>query len=363
VTCGENSVSARNRLDSKMRVLFVVEAGFRAGLGHLLRCRVLLQELWIRGHRVDLWLYGDDTALAGRGWPADMKLFQSVVDETASKVCDSISRLQEKSRYDWLVVDGYRFSGKAHCEQFAAHDARLMMLDDLADRELKADIILNQNTSQVEAYAGSNVVATRFLLGPQYALIDRVYCPERNIPHSLNNEVRQVLLTFGGVDRNGRTLKVVDLLAKYKTAFEIVVVTGLYFPYVAELKGRSGNNTLRVVQNISNLAKQMHQCDLMITAGGSTVWQACCSGVPMLVLQTVKNQSLVIKTLLEFNAALCLDATLEPHKNAGIQECEFTEVFSAVSDAAVRSRLSVNALQLVDGQGVGRVTQVLGRWE
>lgn len=344
-----------------MQVLFIVEGGFKAGLGHLLRSRVLLLELRARGHSVDLWLHGDKTALEGRDWPVEMQLFHSPESESANVACDGISRLLGRSRYDWLVIDGYAFSGRALCVGLAAKGAKLLILDDVADRELKADILLNQNTAHAEIYAHDQVDVARFLLGPEYALIDRSYASGRTLARS-HGELRRVLVTFGGVDRHGRTQRVLDLILAHAAPVDIVAVVGPYYPYLNELESWSGRRALQVVQNAHDLSRLMQQCDLMVTAGGSTVWQACCSGVPMLVLQTVGNQELVIKTLREFGAALCLDASINPKDGAGIAEHEFTEAFQQAADVSVRAGLASSAMRLVDGSGAVRVTKVLESW-
>lgn len=273
-----------------MRTLLAVEAGFNAGLGHLLRCRALLLEMWGRGHTADLWLHGDEAALRGRDWPAEMQLFRSEEFETVEVACVGISGLLERSRYDWLVIDGYGFSGRELCTRLAAQGARLLMLDDLGHRDLKADMVLNQNSAREEVYAAGRVEASRFLLGPRYALIDRAYAATRATPR-LHGELRKLLVSFGGVDRYGRTQRVIELVSRHAAPLEIVAVVGPYYPYPDKLEPRRGRHGLRVLQNVSDLASLMRQCDLMVTAGGSTVWQACCSGAPMLVLQTVDNQN------------------------------------------------------------------------
>ncbi|MBU4230834.1 MAG: UDP-2,4-diacetamido-2,4,6-trideoxy-beta-L-altropyranose hydrolase [Proteobacteria bacterium] len=346
-----------------MRMLFVIEAGFKAGLGHLLRCRVLLLEMRRRGHQADLWLHGDETALAGRDWPAETRIFHSDVAAPISAVCQSICEVLAHNRYDWLAIDGYGFFGTSLYEQFAATGVKVLMLDDLADREFKADIVLNQNSACSEIYTDRPIESFRFLLGTQYALIDPVYAANRGIFRD-QGELRRLLVTFGGVDRYGRTLRVVDLLSQYTPSLQIVVAVGPYFPFAAEVESRSGgHHVIQVVRNVRDLSELMRQCDLMVTAGGSTVWQACCVGAPMLVLQTIDNQALVVKTLRECGAALCLDVSVRPEENGGILEKEFVEAFRQVADAAVRAGLSANAMRLVDGNGASRVAEVLESWE
>lgn len=341
-----------------MRVLFVVEAGYKVGLGHLLRSRALLLEFTARGHPADLWLHGDDSALEGRDWPTNMRLYVSQESVSTDRACDDIDKLLERSSYDWLIVDGYGFSGRTLCARLTARGAKLLMIDDLADRELTTDILLNQNTTHAEPYANDRVSASRFLLGPEYALIDRSYALRRtgSRPHG---ELRSLLVSFGGVDRHGRTQRVIDLVSRHGPALDIVAVAGPYYPYLDQLEARRARQGVRVVRNASDLAPLMQQCDLMVMAGGSTVWQACCMGVPMLVLQTVDNQKLLIETLREFDAALYLDASARPDEGAGIDDVEFERAFQHARDPAIRARLSASAIRLVDGNGPGRVADAV----
>lgn len=343
---------------AELRTLFVVEAGYQAGLGHLLRCRALLLELAARGHRADLWLRGDEKALAGREWPANMRLFVSPESGSVDDACEGIEKLLERNSYDWLIVDGYGISGNALCARLVAHGARLLMIDDLADREFKADILLNQNTTHREPYGNGRISASRFLMGPSYALIDRSYALRRSEPRA-HGELRNVLVSFGGVDRHGRTQRVLNLVSRHGSPLDIVAVVGPYYPYLDQLEFRRGRHALRVVRNVSDLAQLMRQCDLMVMAGGSTVWQGCCVGVPMLVLRTVENQKLLIQTLRESDAALCLDVSARPNEDAGIREDEFMQALRQAEMAPVRERLAANAMRLVDGNGPGRVADAV----
>lgn len=344
-----------------MRVLFVVEAGFKAGLGHLLRSRALLLELQARGHHVDLWLHGDPAALDEMDWPEGMGRFHSGESEPVSKVSSRIVRISGINGYDWLIVDGYAFSERPICRQFTEHGAKLLIIDDLGSSELEADMVLNQNTDQESIYTGSRILAERFLLGPQYALVDHVYTAARTVSRS-HGELRRLLVTFGGVDRHGRTQRVLELVSRRTEPLDIVVVVGPYYPYVDILEAWRGRHILKVLRNVCDLVEPMQWCDLMITAGGSTVWQACCLGVPMLVLQTVDNQKWVVEMLRRADAALSLDVSARPDEGAGIGEEAFCDLFRQAAVAETRTGLSEHAWKLVDGNGAGRVAAALESW-
>jgi len=341
-----------------MQFLFIVEAGFKMGMGHLMRCRALLLELQSRGYIADLWLHGDESAMEGRIWPEQMKLFFSAQEQSISSVCDDINDLLKHSQYDWLVVDGYNFLELPLYEQFEIHGVKLLKFDDLAVRSFRTDILLNQNSINKEIYQDGHVKASNFLLGPQYALIDKEYKNNNEIPR-LFGSLRSLLITFGGVDRHGRTERVLKLLETYKESLDITVVVGAYYPYINKLKSWKCHHSIRIVQNVPNLSRLMKQSDLTITAGGTTVWQGCCVGAPMLVLQLVDNQHFATDTIREHKAGLCLDVSLNPKLNAGIVEYDFLELFLQAAEPKARAKLSSNARQLVDGNGAANVADAL----
>lgn len=339
-----------------MRALFVVEGGYRAGLGHLVRSRVLAAELCLLGHQVDLLLYGSAESLVGRPWPAAPVAVISE-DEPVAAVCSAAADLCASRGYDWLIVDGYSFAGEALPALAGVKSPRILAFDDVAGRELAVDVILNQNTRSPDAYRDAPVRAGRLLLGPEYALVDGCYRQHRRPrpPESL----RKVLVSFGGVDRRGRTLRAVELLDQAPMDLSVEVVIGPYFPFRDALAGRRGRQNLRLHENLPDLAELMAGCDLMISAGGSTVWQACCVGIPLLVLQTVDNQQNIIDTLGASGAALCADAARHPEYQAGIDGEEFAGLLARGADLATRAALFHEAQQLVDGQGARRVADVL----
>ena len=106
---------------------------------------------------------------------------------------------------------------------------------------------------------------------------------------------------------------------------------------------------------VSNLSNFMKQADFMITAASSTVWQACCSGLPMIAIKTIENQNEVINTLLHKGSALTCDAiTL---KSAPDRNSEFIGLLENIMEMNTRKKLSNRSMSIVDGYGAKRVVE------
>lgn len=343
-----------------MQLLFVCQAGFDAGLGHLLRSRALMIEAKTRGHDVHLWLSGERSALDGRNWT--FAQMHAGLEGTPSlpAVCAAIEEHVARGGYDWIVVDGYDFLERELLTRWA-DAAKLLVLDDMATQAFRADVVLNQNSSCADIYRNGGASAQRFLLGPSYALIDSVYRRHR-AAFEVGHVARRVLVTFGGVDRHDRTRHVIGLIMRGGHSLRITAVLGPYYPYEDRLRRMGGGSAFDIKTNVGDLSSAIAGCDFMVTAAGSTVWQSCCIGTPMIALKTVDNQRFSFEALREAGAAVCIDVSQHPEIDAGIAAVDFEAALSHVMDFNVRHSLSKQAMALVDGEGAARVVQVLEGW-
>jgi len=341
-----------------MRALFVIEAGYAFGMGHLLRCRPLILHFSKKQAKIDIWVRGSPNILEGRSWPSLMKTFHSSEDVPPDNVIDEITRHLEREHYDWTILDGYGLTNQNPYSRLTASGSRLLTLDDTGEHPLHTDILLNQNTEDPALYRDQTNPECRLLLGPRYALIDRQFLAKRR-SSTPTDKLKRILISFGGVDRKNRTTRILDLLDKIKEPLSLDVVLGTYYPFDDQNLSCKTSHPIQFHRNVACLAPLMSKADLMISAGGSTIWQACCMGVPLLALQTVDNQEKVIGTLIEHRAALCLDVSNTDHHEAGVAETLFLDRFKRLMNPHLRNELSTNAKKLVDGKGVNRVAAML----
>jgi CMP-N-acetylneuraminic acid synthetase/spore coat polysaccharide biosynthesis predicted glycosyltransferase SpsG len=99
----------------------------------------------------------------------------------------------------------------------------------------------------------------------------------------VNKEVSNVLVTFGGVDPNNYTLKVVDSIYDYclKNNIEIHVAAGLGYKKFSSLKNYPG---IKIYQNIHYLSELVYKADIVFTSAGRTTFEISSIGIPAIVL-------------------------------------------------------------------------------
>lgn len=262
---------------------------------------------------------------------------------------------------DWLVVDHYALDHRWERSVLGQGDSRpgLLVIDDLADREHIADLLLDQNLGRkAKDYQGLVPEACRVLTGPHYALLRTEFAQWREA--SLARRARQphlqrLLINLGGVDKDNITGQVLEALTAcdLPNDLQVSVVMGATAPWLEAVTSQAREMPwpIEVVVNVTDMAKRMAEADLAIGAAGSTSWERCCLGLPTLMVVLADNQRAIANTLAEKGAALPLDLIKLP--------AALARHLSTLCVPDTLTLMSHQAAGLVDGQGVSQVRSVL----
>lgn len=216
--------------------------------------------------------------------------------------------------WDWVVVDHYGLDARWH-KAIKPGTRRLLAIDDLADRVLEADWVLDQNLGRVpanyELKANSDAL---YLLGTRYALLRSEFAMRR--PASLvrrsNPKLSNLLVTLGGTDRPNFTPRIVRVLLEHPLSAlsHLTVVMGLQAPGLDEIRAIQQRYPQRLTLRceVDDMASVMVESDLCIGAAGSTAWERCCLGVPTLQVVSADDQKTIARALADVGAAITLSA-------------------------------------------------------
>lgn len=198
--------------------------------------------------------------------------------------------------FDWLVVDHYALD--ARWENLLRPACRkLMVIDDLADRHHDCDLLLDQNLGR-EAVHYTPLVPRKckVLAGPRYALLRPEFAEWRDysLKRRQHAELKKILITMGGVDRDNATGAVLEALRQCALPPDciITVVMGSHAPWLERVKDEASKMPwpTEVRVNVEDMAQLMADSDLAIGAAGSTAWERCCVGLPSVVIVLAENQ-------------------------------------------------------------------------
>jgi len=322
------------------RFAFCTTYGPAVGMGHLRRCLTLAQELTRQSASCTFLLTGDPE---GVSWTLTHGFAAKSIDGALDSTLSALRELPSSI----VVVDDYAFTAAAFA-RLRPHRT-LAVIDDLAERGLDADLVLNGNMNAASLrYRVPS--ACRMLLGPRFALLRPSF---RGLPkRKATARVRRVLLTLGGSDPARRTLDAARQLLSALPDTSLDVVLGPLYGDAADLETvvrRSGRgNEVRLHHAPDDLAPLMTEADLAVSAGGQTTYELAAAGVPAVALCLAENQrgSLTAMSLVP----TLLQTTSEEMMPA---------VIRLAADLPQRQKMIDAAQSLVDGHGAVRAAQAL----
>jgi len=256
-----------------------------------------------------------------------------------------------------LVVDDYRVQDEY---QSVLHVSGIpwLQFDSNAKQLLWADIIVNANPSapSFDYKSRSRNRKTKFLLGPRYAILRPEFPPFRLI--SVKNEVRRILVTFGGGDDRGAIEFVLPVILSFTSEnVKIIVVSGEGNPQNKKLGdwiNTHGLGRTDFLINPPSISRVFASCDLAVMAGGTSTYEASACGLPMLLITIADNQERQAKAWAEIGAAYYL-GNLER-----VTENSFYDALNMImNNSEIISKMSLSSRRTVDGLGAVRVSKEL----
>lgn len=342
-------------MSNGLTVAFRADASQRLGAGHVMRCLTLAAGLAARGGRSTFISQTLPPSLASRIRAAghELREFDSAVTEESDAWQ---SREWLSDGVEWLVVDHYGL-GREWELAMRGCARRVLVIDDLADRNHDCDLLLDQNFHrEPEArYAGRLPAGCRQLFGPRYSLLRGEFRQAREKVQPRSGEVNRVLVFFGGMDVANTTTTALQALARLPAVPSVVdVVVGAEHQQLSSIRALCATQGFTLHVQSSRMAELMASADASLGAGGSTTWERCCLGVPSFIVVVADNQ----RELAREAGAAGLVFAPDPDGEPAIQFGLHLEGFLA--DAAGLRNMSARCLQLVDGRGVARVLRAMG---
>jgi UDP-2,4-diacetamido-2,4,6-trideoxy-beta-L-altropyranose hydrolase len=310
------------------RILFVCDAGPGVGGGHVMRCLTLAGALTVRGAACAFIRTPEAADILARYAP-DMPL----ADEGAAA--------------DLVVLDSYRMAPATEAA-WRSGAKRLAVIDDLA-RPHDADLVLDPSFGR----SAADYVAPVVLAGPAYALVRPEFALARAAALARRGgPARRCLVSLGLTDVGGITGRAAAALADSGLVLDVVVGAGA--TSLAALQALAADGRIVLHIDSDDMAGLITRADVCVGAGGSSVWERACLGLPTITLILADNQRDMAMKLDAAGATLALDA-----RWPGLEGRLRDAVGRLVADGALRAGLSATSAALCDGLGAERAAEAL----
>jgi spore coat polysaccharide biosynthesis predicted glycosyltransferase SpsG/CMP-N-acetylneuraminic acid synthetase len=334
------------RLLRESRVLFRADGGPTIGMGHVFRSLAIADVL--RGNtRAEIAFLMSEAHAAGVRTVTDHGYDVRTVGPA---LADCLERIRDFAPD--ILINDLPSLDEGYLRAVSHLDTTTVNLVDTPD-----DL---QSTEQYEHLIVSVMKQERetpesFYGGPEYAILREHF---RGRPKVVREEPRLVLLSFGGSDPQGLTVKAARALQSLPPTVELVAVTGPAFsdPRALELLLPTLSRPLRVEREVGGdrLAELMLEADLMVGSGGMSVYEIAALGTPGLVLAQNEREDKRMSDFARKGTVRYLGLGPDVGED-GIRAA----VEDLLRDAAARRQMSARGREMVDGAGAARAAEAV----
>lgn len=341
-----------------MNIFFRVDAAVNIGTGHVVRCLTLADELRSKGADVRFICRQDRGNLIDFTKKKNYEVYPLPADIDSDKdleLTEEILKEQDKMP-ELLIVDHYGIDVKWE-SPVRKVVKKIMVIDDLADRRHDCDILLDQNYNKNNSrYNGLVPGHCIQLLGPEYALLRLQFREARESLRERNGGVKKILVFIGGSDPHNETSKVLralKMLNRPDIAIDVVIGTPNPFKNEIENIARQMPHTASYF-DVNNMAELMAASDLCVGAGGTSTWERCCLGLPVIAMILAENQRKIVEDI----GRTGIGINLGRHEEVKESDIESSIDYLLKNPEKVRG-MSLRAMEIVDGRGTDRVSKEL----
>ena len=332
------------------------DANREIGTGHVMRCLSIAVELQKCRQEV-LFILADDEAAALLSARGQKYVVLHTDYSRPEEELELLLPMLSEKRPELLLIDSYFVT--PHYLGEVGKYTHTVYMDDKFSFPCPVDAVINYNIyGELLPYREEALPCTRkFFLGCAYAPLREEF---QEISYQVKDSAKDVLITTGGSDKYNLAGKILQcaLSDTEGKTLQYHVVSGSFNPHLPELTAVSEKHAnVHIYQNVHNMAELMKQCDIALTAGGSTMYELCAVGVPIVCFSFVDNQEKIVETFVEKGLVCYGGNYLKEKEELPKRVVEHIRLLAA--SKALREDYSHREEKLVDGKGAERLAQGL----
>lgn len=265
-------------------IIICIESSHQRGMGHFYRALNILEYFKRVNERALVVINQDKASVQILD---DKKIPYEVVDytDTASNWEKDII---QKNRADVWFIDKFQ-TGLELAEHVKETGIILAAIDDCG---LGAELV----DLHFCAMLFRNIKGKRIFAGKEYVILN----PEIARYRKQRTEMKKLLVTLGGSDTYGVTVKVVEILKKHGQSADIVI--GPNFRH-RDMLEKEIDSRFTIYNIVPSLIEKFYDYDLAITGGGITCFEANASGLPCIIIANELHEIAIGRYLASFKGA------------------------------------------------------------
>ncbi len=292
-------------------ILFLTRASSEIGLGHLSRTHILAQAFLDRGYHTILVMLSPfhDIPL---GWKSAFSSIQIPGYEADRAVFLEWFSTFIQSTTPCLIISDSPKHPQTLYHHIRSQQIPLITVDDNGGAPFPTDLVINQNPyATPELYQAFDLTGDQLLLGTDYVMIRDTFLeyPFKNHPHQ---DMNHILITMGAADPVDSTSFLLSSLQHYSQikSLALRVLIGRANPRLPQIKNNFPEQTypcpLELRLHEDNMAAMLDWADIILTAGGTTLFECLFAQVAVMTIQITDDQKRYIQSFIEQEAIIHL---------------------------------------------------------
>ena len=347
-----SSVRQKSASEKTRMALIRCDGDETIGLGHIVRCLALAEEL----RETHSWgvifavREGDIGAhmIQDNGFAVERKL------KGASEK-DWLEELITRINPDALVMDFRTNLEGSKVRKWRERGILVADIDDPEDKRLEADLLFYPPVPQLQEMNWDGFDGTLFA-GWEWVILRKQFASLPVDTKKHPGKPPTILVTMGGSDPAGLTLKTAEALDSVEYPFRALFILGNAYQDKKSLK-----NYLKTVEypyeikcDVQEMATLMSGVDLAVASFGVTAYELAAMGVPALYLSLTEDHRAVAALFEKSGMGVNLGC------HGGVSGADISsQVGKFLNDASTREQPHSNASSKVDGQGAGRIGKLI----
>lgn len=258
---------------SSKRIILRTDGEERLGMGHIYRCLSIAYHL--TGHEI-LFVTKKNAVLGVEKIKGSFFPMRQIENET------DMYEIVKEFRPD-IVVNDILNTSKSYMLELRKNVDRIVNFEDMGDGAELADCVINavyEDDKKPNHYTGFEY----FFIRDEFFEV---------APKEFSNEVKNIVVLFGGSDPSNLTSKVYEIFQEISKIFpqiEFHIITGFGYRYKNEIDDDLEHH-IYIHNDVKLVSRYLQRADLAITSQGRTIYELAYMGVPTIVLAQNKRET------------------------------------------------------------------------
>jgi len=320
------------------------------GFGNFKRCLSIAESLKEKSYNITFFINKNNSAINEL---KKRNLNYFLIDSKMSLIqeVDFIYKIMLKNNSNYLIID-MREYGEKYSKKISYFDVTTILIDDAWCKSVYSDIIINGTMiKKYYEYKIKNKNAKIFT-GPKYNIIQTEFRKQRKKLSDIHEKTTyDITISMGGSDPHNISKKVLSAIYKIPN-IRICLILGPFYN-ISNLDFFKILSSIKIIKNSKNIWKIFQNSDLVISSGGTSLFELSVIGTPTIVITSSHHQIPYAKIFSSRGSVLYLgywSQIKQSQIKASIQ--------NILKNTELRKQMH-SASKILDGKGLERVIKIL----